>query len=257
MASSRLSTRRSLAILITALAIAAMTTADAGAASGPVAGGPAGQDVCSAQAGAVAASATVDRLKAFGDCEIARRETTLASLAAVVKAAPALTSGDRAALNGDIATAKSTLGTLKTRLDAAVAAVGCKAAIAEVVSDARVYVLVGPQVRLTIAADDVLSIKPHVQALAASLAQRISQAAAAGRDTSAAQSSLDAMNAALAKAESLAAPWPSKLISLTPAQYATGTAGSSLQQARTALAEASQQLKAAVADGRAVLAALR
>jgi hypothetical protein len=255
MASRRLPAR-ALAILITAATFAAITTADAGAV-GPVAGGPAGQDVCSAQAAAATASPTVANLKAFGDCEIARRQTTLASLAGVVKAAPALTTPDRAALNADISTAKATLATLKTQLDSAVTAVACKATIAQVVAKVRVYVLVVPQVRLTVAADDVLSLKPHLQALAAALSQRIADAAAAGKDTAAAQSSLDAMNAALAKAESLAAPWPSQLVSLTPAQYDAGTAGPILQQARSALANASQQLKAALVDGRAILAALR
>jgi hypothetical protein len=74
---------------------------------------------------------------------------------------------------------------------------------------------------------------------------------------SAAQASLDAMNAALAKAQSLAAPWPARLVTLTPAEYDSGAAAPALRQARVALGNASAQLKVAVADGRAVIAALR
>jgi hypothetical protein len=195
-------------------------------------------------------------LRAFGDCEIARRQAALAQLSTTVKGSGAATE-DAAALEARIGASSAELDTLKTAIDGEVSVVALKASIVQVVNRVRVYVLVVPQVRLTIAADDVLSLQPHLAELSSTLADRVTRAQAAGKNVSAAQGSLDAMNAALAKAQSLAAPWPARLVTLTPADYDSGAAAPVLRQARAALGNASAQLKAAVADGRAVIAALR
>jgi hypothetical protein len=252
----KISARRSIAVVVLAATLAVVSTADAGAASGPVSGGPAGAGVCATQAAAARSAPTVVNLRAFGDCEIARRQATLAQLANVVKVAKGLTASDAAALRTSVSAAQSEMAGLKTQLDSETAAVALKVTITQIVSKARVYLLVVPQVRLTIAADDVLSLQPHLTALSTSLEGRIADARAAGRNVTRAQAALDAMNAALAKAVSLASTWPARLVSLTPADSAAGTAGPTLNQARLALGQASAQLKLAVADGRAVLAAL-
>jgi hypothetical protein len=177
-------------------------------------------------------------------------------LSAVVKGSTAA-AADASALDARIGAAAAELATLKTAIDREVSVVALKVSIAEVVNRVRVYVLVVPQVRLTIAAEDVLSLQPHLAELSSTLADRVTRAQSEGKDVSAAQASLDAMNAALAKAQSLAAPWPARLVTLTPAEYDSGAAAPALRQARVALGNASAQLKVAVADGRAVIAALR
>jgi hypothetical protein len=64
------------------------------------------------------------------------------------------------------------------------------------------------------------------------------------------------MNAAVTTAVSLASPLPAQLLALTPAAFA-GSATTVLQNARTALASARDDLKAAAQDGRDVLADLK
>jgi hypothetical protein len=72
----------------------------------------------------------------------------------------------------------------------------------------------------------------------------------------AAQSDLDAMNAAVAQAIGLATPLSATLLPLTPAGYNSGTAEPILNSARTALLQARDLLKSAVQDARACRVAL-
>ena len=144
------------------------------AAPNPVAGGPAGAGLCSGQASTARAAATVADLRAFGACEIGRRITTLGQLSSVVAAAKGLTSSDAATLSGYIGASRSGLTRLKATLDADTRLPAVRADILRIVAGYRVYVLLGPQVRLTIAADTELALKPHFDQMAATLAGRIS-----------------------------------------------------------------------------------
>jgi len=217
----------------------------------PVAGGPAGAGLCSGQASTARAAATVSDLRAFGDCEIGRRITT------AVSASKGLASSDAATLSGYIAASKSGLTRLKATLDAETRLPAVRADILRIVAGYRVYVLVGPQVRLTIAADSELALKPHFDQLAAALAGRISAAQARGKDIATAQAALDAMNAAVAAATALAAPVRAQLLSLSAAKYNTGGAAPVIRNARTALIQARSDFRSAAQDGRNVLAALK
>jgi len=184
-----------------AVVVAASAVGVVGAASpAPVPGGPAGLGVCAVQASAARSGGTVAALRAFADCEIARRMTTLGQLTSAVAASKSLTSADAAALSTDIADASSGLASLKTSIDGGRSTTALKLEIVEIVSRYRVYLLLGPQVRLTIAADDVLALKPHFDQVSTALAGRIVGADASGQDVAAAQASLDAMNASVAAA---------------------------------------------------------
>jgi hypothetical protein len=219
--------------------------------------GPAGKGVCATQATAARTGATVDTLKAFGDCEISRRITTLDALPARITASKVLTSAHAAALQSEIGSTKSGLTSLKATLDAETTVAALKADIAKIVTDYRVYVLVVPQVNLVNAADGVMAAQSRFATVSAKLTDAIAAAKAKGKDTTAAQASLDAMNAAVTKAVGLASPLPEALLPLTPAQYNAGTAGPIIGNARTALGQARDQLKAALADAKACRDALK
>ncbi|MGD0248027.1 MAG: hypothetical protein ABSB75_03140 [Candidatus Limnocylindrales bacterium] len=219
--------------------------------------GPAGKGVCAAQALASRTNATADTLKAFGDCEISRRFTTLDALSARVTASKVLTSADAAALKSEIGSTKSGLTSLKAAIDAETDVAALKADIAKIATDYRVYLLVVPQVNLLNAADGVMAAQTRFAGINTKLADAIAAAKAAGKDTTAAQASLDAMNAAVTKAVGLAGPLPAALLPLTPAQYNAGTAGPIIASARTALGQARDQLKAAVAAAKACRDALK
>ncbi len=248
---------RGLLAAIGAVAIAATVAGVAyAAASAPVAGGPAGAGVCAAQAAAARSSGTAAALRAFANCEIDRRMTTLGQLSSALGASKGLTASDRAALASKIATDSSGLASLKTAIDGESSIAALRLQVVAIVARYRVYLLLGPQVRLTIAADDVLALKPDFDRVSTTLAARVAQASANGRDVSAAQADLGAMNSAVSAAVTLAAPLSARLLALTPAEFNAGTASPVLQSVRAALLEARDDLVAASRDGRKVLADL-
>src|ERR1035437_5759619 len=81
-------------------------------------GGPAGVGACATQSAALKSSVSIDTLRAFGDCEIQRRFTTLDALTARVSGSKVLTSSDAAALSGEIGATRTGLTTLKATIDA-------------------------------------------------------------------------------------------------------------------------------------------
>jgi hypothetical protein len=181
----------------------------------------------------------------------------LDALSRVVAASAALTSSDAAALSTEIATDRSGLAALKAMIDNPVRPASLRVELVQIVSGFRIYVLLGPQVRLTVAADGVVALKPHFDSISATLADRIAGAAANGKDVGAAQAALNAMNAAVANAAALAAPLPARLLALTPSGFNSGTAQATLKSARAAILKARDLLKAAAKAGRNVLADLK
>jgi hypothetical protein len=253
--------RTHLRAIVTGLAIAALiavsSVAVASATTPVVAGGPGTAGTCATQAAAVKAGATVENLRAFGDCEIARRFTTLDKLAARVAAAKVLTGAHASALSGDISSTRSGLTSLKATIDAETSLPALKLEVKRIATDYRVYVLVAPKVNLVIGADRVQATKPVFDKLNANLSARIAAARAAGKDTTAAQAALDAMNAAAAQAISLTSPLPGNLLPLTPAQWNAGTAGPVLNSSRAALVQARGLIQSARKDAVACRDALK
>ncbi|MGA3030204.1 MAG: hypothetical protein ABSE58_05615 [Candidatus Limnocylindrales bacterium] len=231
------------------------TTAGIVTATTPPAG-PAGTGVCLTQATALKASVTVDTLRAFGDCEINRRLATLTSLSSKITASKVMTSSDAEVLQSEIGSTRSGLTTLKATIDSETNITALRADIVKIATQFRVYLLVVPQVNLVNAADAVVYAQTRFATVNTNLAARIAAAKAAGKDTTAAQADLDAMNASVTAAVGLAGPLPAQLLPLTPAQYNAGTAGPVLKSARTALGTARNDLKSAVADAQACRAAL-
>ncbi|MFI5258297.1 MAG: hypothetical protein ACHQ01_01620 [Candidatus Limnocylindrales bacterium] len=230
----------------------------AGAASpAPVAGGPAGSGVCAAPAGAARSNSTVVTLRAFANCEIGRRLTTLDQLSAAAAASTGLTASDASALTADIDADRSGLAALRAAIDGQRSLAALKLEIAQVVTRFRVYDLLGPQVALTIGADDVLSLQTHFDGISTTLVGRIAAAQAAGKDVAAAQAALDAMNGSVGDAVALASPLPGQLLALTPGQFSAGSASAVLTTARAHLLGARDDVKAATQAARNVLADLK
>jgi hypothetical protein len=226
-------------------------------AAAPSTAAPTGHDVCATQAAALKASATVDTLRAFGDCEINRRFTTLTDLSGKISASKTITSSDAAALQAEISSTTAGLTTLKATIDAETGIPALRADIVKIATDYRVYLLVVPQVNLVNAADTVVASQTRFATVNTNLMARIAAATKAGKDTTAAQADLNAMNASVTAAVGLASPLPATLLPLTPAQYNGGTAGPVLSSARTALGQARDDLKSAVASAKACRDALK
>jgi hypothetical protein len=246
-----------LALAGSLLFVSAGIATAAGPAGGLPGAGPAGKDICATQAAALKAGATVDTLRAFGDCEINRRFTTLTALSSKVTGSKVLTSSDAAALQAEISSTTSGLTSLKATIDAETNAAALKADIVKIAADYRVYLLVVRQVNLVNGADGVAAAQAKFATVNTTLTARIAAATAAGKDTTAAQADLNAMNASVTAAAALAGPLPAALLALTPAQYNAGTAGPVMDNAKTALGQARDDLKSAVASAKACRAALK
>jgi hypothetical protein len=223
----------------------------------PITAGPAGKGVCAVEAAAAHTSDKVADLRAFGDCEINRRFATLTVLASKVSSSKVLTTSDAAALTAEISSTRSGLTALKATIDAETSIPALKADIVKIAAGFRVYLLVVPQVHLTNGADGVLATQTRFSDINTKLTAAIAAAKAAGKDVTAAQNDLDAMNAAVASAVALATPIPGKLLPLTPADWNDGTAGPIITAARTSLVQARGLLQSAVADAKACRDALK
>jgi hypothetical protein len=249
---------RNVLAAVGAVALVVVSSSSAGAVSpAPVAGGPAGQGICAAQALAARSAGSAAALRTFGDCEIGRRQKTLAGLAAVVTGSQAMTASDQAAASAEIGAESSGLAGLQTAIDGQTAIPALRLEIVQIASKFRVYLLVAPQVHLVNAADGVLALRPSLTQMATDLAGRIATARANGANVAAAQADLDAMSSEVGAAMALASPLPGKLLTLTAAAWNAGTAAPVLKTARAALVSARDHLRNAVKYGRALIVALQ
>jgi hypothetical protein len=245
------------AVLAAVVVVVATFGVAAAVASAPVSGGPAGLGVCATQASSARTARTVAALRAFGDCEIGRRLTVLDRLSGVVSTSKGLTPSDAAALSSKISADRSELAGLKAAIDAQTKLPALRLDVVQIVTRYRVLVLLSPQVRLIVAADSAVALKPHFDDISITLAARIAKAQVNGKDVTAAQTALDAMNAAVVSAVALASPLPAQLLAVTSAGFNSGAAQAALQSARAAILQSRDLLKTAAQDGRKVLAALK
>jgi hypothetical protein len=117
------------------------------------------------------------------------------------------------------------------------------------VGDYRVYMLVGPQVRLSIAADVAAAVDGRLGDVAGKLQQAIDAAKAAGKDVAAAQAKLDHMKGELAAASVDGVA--DTLIAVQPSPDADAVKAAR-DAARTKIRDARTHLKNAVADAKAI-----
>jgi hypothetical protein len=244
-------------LALAALLVVSTAAIVAAADPSPVpAGGPAGKTVCRPQRDAIKQAPTLEQLKAFGDCEIARRVTTLDTLAKRIADAKFAPADDAAHLTNEVRTTKSGLLALKSKIDAETELDALKTEVRQIATDFRVYALVAPKVNLVLGADRVAAAEDRFDTIDQKLSDLIAQAEAAGKNVADAKAHLANMNAAVDKALALAGPIPNAVLPLTVAQFNAGTAGPILTDARTKLAAARIQLRTATAEAKACREAL-
>ena len=219
--------------------------------------GPAGTGVCAAQAAAARSAKTVAAWRAFGDCEIDRRFVTLDALGVKIANSKVMTAVDAAALRSEIADTRSGLTELRAAIDAETGPLAIRANVVKIATNWRVYLLVGPQVRLVNGADAVLTAGAKFTAVNNALSDRIAKEEAAGKNVSAAKADLAAMNDSVAAAISSAKPLPAQLLALSAAQYNAGSGKTALAQARSDLLSARDDLASALASAKACRDALK
>lgn len=211
---------------------------------------------CAAQREAARKDPSVAKLRALGDCEIQRRFVTLDRLQGAVIAAPFLTSSDRQALLQHIQGTRAGLTSLKAEIDADTTVDELKVDISRIATEYRVYLLLAPQVNLVRGADAISAAAARMDQEALRLQQLIDFAGSQGKDVTAAQAALDAMEHDLANAKAQVTGLSAKLLALTPATWNDGSAKPVLDGARAAERAAHAELLSARKDARGVITAL-
>lgn len=215
-----------------------------------------GAQACSAERTA-AKDNGVGHLQKLGDCEIGRRLVTITVLQNHVATAGGLTDADRSALQSQLTTHTSGLTALRTTIDGETDVTALRADLGKIVTDYRIYLLQVPKTAEVIAADTELAAVGRLQALGTKLQDRITADQGAGKDVTAAQAALDAMNWSVGQVPPLVQGVPAAVLPLTPAQYNAGTAKPILVSSHTNLQGGRDALNAARADARACVAALK
>ena len=242
--------------LVTVMAVAAVPVMAASTAGAPsTAAGPA--FACLAQHLAAKLNPSVSTLRAVGDCEIDRRLTTLGNLQATVDNTGALTSADRSALTTILTGSKSGLGTLKTKIDADSTVASLRTDITSIFTEYRVHALVARQVNLVRGDDLVGAAATRLTSAAGEIQAAITAGENAGKNESAAAARLAAMQAAISAAQAQVNGQAALVLTLTPSQWNAGTATPVLNADRGAITTARNDLRAAAAEARAAVKALK
>lgn len=203
------------------------------------------------------ADPTVPNFQAVGFCEIDRRLATIDRLAGLVDEAGALTDGHKASLTEILRGDKAGLTALRTQIAADTTVAALKIDIKKIYTDYRIYVLVARQVVLVRGDDRVGVAAGRLTDASGKVADAIARAEAEGKDVTKAQGHLDAMIAAIGKAGDEVAGDADAVLAQTPASWNAGTAKPILDAARASISAAQTDLRTALSEARAALAALR
>jgi hypothetical protein len=167
-----------------------------------------------------------------------------------------LTDAHRGTLHTLISRDLSGLTALKTKVAGETTADALRADAASMINDYRVFILVGPKVRLTIVGDDETAAIARLTTAHDKLAALVAKAKAGGVDTSAAEQNLADMQAAITKAQGDLAGQIDKLLAIQPGPDAQAI-NDQVSAVRTALRATRADLRTALAEARQVRDFLR
>ncbi|MBB5870910.1 hypothetical protein F4553_004289 [Allocatelliglobosispora scoriae] len=173
-----------------------------------------------------------------------------------LNAAKHITDGHRSTLHTLVTEDISGLTALKTKVAGETTREALRADAKSMVDDYRVFILVGPKVRLTAVSDAEVAAVAKLKAAHDKLADLVAKAKAAGKDTAAAEQDLAAMQAATDKASAGIDGDVATLLAIEP-----GPDGDAIRakvgECRTSLKTARADLKTAVTAAKKVRAFLK
>jgi hypothetical protein len=205
---------------------------------------------------AAAADETVPGVKAALTARIDLRLAALDRDLAAITAAQHLTEAHRDQLSTVVNDASAGLTDLKAQVAQETTLPGVRAAAESMVHDYRVFLLVGPQVRLTIAGDTEQFAIDKAQQAHDTLADQVAGKKAAGTDTTAAETDLAEMQAAIDAARTRLDGQVATLLAIEPGPDAVAIR-SAVAAVRQALGHTRADLQTARSEGLAVRAFLR
>lgn len=200
---------------------------------------------------------TLAKVQAVGFCEIDRRLVTIDRLQVLVHGADVLTDAHAAALTRILDHSETGLKALRREIAADTTVPSATEDVRRIFTEYRIYALVTRQVALVRADDRVDAAANRLTHASDQLAAAIARAAGNGKDVTVAQGHLDAMIAAIGDARAEVAGDATAVLAQTPATWNAGTAKPVLDAARASIGAARSDLRTALTEARAVLAALR
>ena len=206
-------------------------------------------------AAAAAPPETVDGLKAAVTARIDARLAALAKDTATVSNSQVLTDAHRGQLSTVLSDSTSGLTALKAKVATETTVAALREDATSMVNDYRVFLLLGPQVRLTTAGDFADRAVTRAQEAHDKLASAVAEKKAGGADTTAAEADLAAMQAAIASAQGHLDGQVAALLAMEPGPDGTAIRAG-VSTARSGIGSARADLLTAATKGRAVLAFL-
>ncbi|WP_027342423.1 hypothetical protein [Hamadaea tsunoensis] len=197
------------------------------------------------------APAGLDAAKKLVTARIDGRLATLRADGALIRDAAHLTAAHKSTLQAQLDKDTAGLTALKAKVAGETAADALKADAQSMVNDYRVYILFGPQVRLTAAADVEAATDARLKTVADKLQQAIDAAKAKGTDTSAAEAKLADLRTQIDAAAASYAGAADAFLAVQPGPDAAAIK-SAKDTARGKLRDARTHLKAGVADAKAI-----
>lgn len=204
-------------------------------------------------------SARIEKGQEHANQEIDRRVNALKALNERVQEMTRLTADQKTSIDASVVSQISTLAALKVKIDGDTDFETLKADIKSITQSYRIFLLVIPQGRITVAVDRIKSIIPDMTAFSAKLSTRIEAAAAGGNDVSAMQKSLSDLNAKSADAGVQADVALALVVNLKPdnGDKAIATANEkALKDGREKVKASMKAIQTAREDARAIVKAL-
>lgn len=200
---------------------------------------------------ATPAPQTLQSAKTLVDSRIDGRLHTLAALKTAIDAATHLSTGHRSTLAALIGADTTGLTALRARVDAETTLQAVRTDERSMVDDYRIYLLVVPKVRFTVASDAELADAAKLQDARDKLATAIAAAQAAGKDVSAEQAELADLTKQLAAAQAALAGKVDGLLAVAPGPDAAAMTAA-VNPVRTAVHAARQDLGKGLADAKQI-----
>jgi hypothetical protein len=183
------------------------------------------------------------------------RHAEIAKLGNQAGAAANLTDAHEGTIDSFLAAADSGLTALQATIEADTEPAALRAHCESIATDYRIYALRSPQVHLAIGADRAAAAITKADGIVARLETAIDEAAAAGKDVTAATAALEDMKAKLADAATQLSGVVDTELTYTPADWNANH--SVLGPTTSALRAVKADLQAAMADARLIIADLK
>ncbi len=206
--------------------------------------------------GTLPANATLPQWKAAVDARIDLRLATLGALKIAINGATNLSSSDKSTLSALATSDTSGLQALRTKTNAETTVAGVRADAKSMIDDYRIYMLVVPKVRFTVAADAETAVIAKLQAAHDKLAALATQLGAAGKNVAPEQAALSDMASKLSAAKSSLNGLTAGLLAAQPSPDASAMQAA-VAPVRSGVKAARADLKTAAADAKTAAQGLK